>query len=353
MERRRSDENKIKITFVERKRWLDNVDSLQRNPRTAPWTVYAPYKNAYGSLYRAKRFPRHPMQHRDPMGTLKRVSTISNVSCIDTNVRKITLSHLKYLLNPLNDMMPDIKGIPDVGEHRSFEEIVLSTQAIQFGNRVEQAHNNVLNTVNGAIETFQKKSKAIVQDAIDSLNTLKEEGENVVEEARSKIEEILSKLDERINEITEGIVNEVDVTECKDTAQRIKDTGSKILSNVNHCVTERIDKAEEYVKNIHTSSQDFVKFLLEINEEATECTKDFSPKAPACLALIMMRVTTVIGTKMPSVIMEIGKLAYLVNTLFPSLARCSVVSTFNVFLNEVNASLSSFEACVNERVNAY
>lgn len=51
-------------------------------------------------------------------------TTTPTVSYIDTNGREVALSHLKYLLNPINDAMLDIKGIPDMGEHRSFEETV-------------------------------------------------------------------------------------------------------------------------------------------------------------------------------------------------------------------------------------
>lgn len=84
------------------------------------------------------------------------------------------------------------------------------------------------------------------------------------------------------------IVNEVDVTECKNMVQRIKEIGLTILVNAGHCVVDKIDQASGYIRNINTTSHEVVKSLLKINEEGTECTKNSRHllSSLACLNLV-------------------------------------------------------------------
>nr|XP_050867116.1 uncharacterized protein LOC127071641 [Vespula vulgaris] len=224
-----------------------------------------------------------------------------------------------------------------------------------FGNDIKRTHENLVKTIDTAIETFQEKVNPILRDVLDVANKMKQEGQDRMESLRSKMEDVLSNLDEDVNEIMKRIVNEVDVTECKNMVQRIKEIGLTILVNAGHCVVDKIDQASGYIRNINTTSHEVVKSLLKINEEGTECTKNSRHllSSLACLNLAMTRATIAISTKLPIAIVDVTKMASLVSTLFPSLALCSAASTVAVFSNEATVVVSSIEACVNERVSAY
>ncbi|KAF7381288.1 hypothetical protein HZH68_016163 [Vespula germanica] len=287
----------VEITFAERRRWLDNVDSLQRNPRTAT----------------------HPIKMRMAL-------------YIKRNGSHDTPCNTAILWERLRGVLPTT-----------------------FGNDINRTHENLVKTIDTAIETFQEKVNPILRDVLDLANKMKQEGQDRMESLRSKMEDVLSNLDDDVNEIMKRIVNEVDVTECKNMVQRIKEIGLTILVNAGHCVVDKIDQASGYIGNINTTSHEVVKSLLKINEEGTECTKNSRHllSSLACLNLAMTRATIAISTKIPIAIVDVTKMASLVSTLFPSLALCSAASTVAVFLNEANVVVSSIEACVNERASAY
>ncbi|XP_046837178.1 uncharacterized protein LOC124432328 [Vespa crabro] len=232
---------------------------------------------------------------------------------------------------------------------------VLPAQAGLFDNRINQAQENLVKIINGAIELFQKEENAIVQKALDYMNELKEQGEDLMIIIQKDVDDALSKVEERINELTKGISNEVDVSECKNMAEQIKDTGLTIVTDVTYCVNNKIYQASEYIENINEMSNNFTNSLLEMNEKGTECMKDmkFPIKTLNCLASVMTRTTITTSMNMPVVLADLMKITSSISMLPASLGLCSTTNTVRVSLNEVDAVLSSIEACVNEKISAF
>ncbi|XP_047368612.1 uncharacterized protein LOC124956605 isoform X2 [Vespa velutina] len=230
---------------------------------------------------------------------------------------------------------------------------VLPTQAGVFDNRINQAQDNLVKMINGAIELFQKEVNAIVEKALDYVNELKEQGEDLMIIIQKNVDDALTKVEERINELIKGISNEVDVSECKNMAEQIKDTGLTILTNASYCVTKKIDQATEYIQNINEMSNNFTNSLLEMNEKGTECMKDmkFPIRTLNCLASIMTRTTITTSMNMPVVIADLTKITSSISLVLSSFSVCSAFSTIDVLLN--NTVLPSMEACVNEKISAF
>ncbi|XP_035724866.1 uncharacterized protein LOC118442809 [Vespa mandarinia] len=232
---------------------------------------------------------------------------------------------------------------------------VLPTQAGLFDDRINQAQENIVKIINGAIELFQKEENAIVEKALDYVNELKEQGEDLMIIIQKNVDDALSKVEERINELTKGISNEVDVSECKNMVEQIKDTSLTILTNASYCVNNKIDKANDYIENINEMSNNFTNSLLEMNEKSTECMKDmkFPIRTLNCLASVMTRTTITTSMNMPVVIADLMKIVSSISMLLPSLNLCTTTSTIGVVLDQIDAVLSPMEACINEKISAF
>lgn len=81
-------------------------------------------------------------------------------------------------------------------------------------------------------------------------------------------------MEERINELTERIPNDVDVTECKNMAEGIKETGMMILENANSCVTQKIDRANMLIENIKALANNSTKACDDVIKKSIECTNN-------------------------------------------------------------------------------
>lgn len=58
-------------------------------------------------------------------------------------------------------------------------------------------------------------------------------------------------------------------------------------------------------------------------------------------------------TKTAQATVDITKLASYITTFLPSLALCSSIGTIATLTDNADAIVSSVEACINERLNAY
>lgn len=95
-------------------------------------------------------------------------------------------------------------------------------------------------------------------------------------------------MNQRIDELMKMMPNDVDVTECKNMAERITETGTMILANATFCVTEKIDQASRSIESINAITNDVIIMIRDMNEKSTECTKNsaFSLKMVGCMARV-------------------------------------------------------------------
>lgn len=80
--------------------------------------------------------------------------------------------------------------------HRYFIFQILPTT---FGNDINRTHENLVKTIDTAIETFQEKVNPILRDVLDVANKMKQEGQDRMESLRSKMEDVLSNVCMRLN----------------------------------------------------------------------------------------------------------------------------------------------------------
>ncbi|KAI4481351.1 hypothetical protein M0804_009471 [Polistes exclamans] len=238
--------------------------------------------------------------------------------------------------------------------------VVPSTQASlfsYFGNQLNEAQEKISKLINNGIQTIQQEVEKNVERALAIMNIMKQEGDNIVESIREQIDVAVADMERRINEITNGVDDNI-IDECKLVSKGVKEVkvlALSILANCSFCVTDKIDQARDYIENINVASQDAVDSLGKINNEAAECTKNVTNvestvKAMSCLGSASARATWAVTKEVPTVIINLNKIGFLVGTLAPSLSTCSALTSISLFIDEANNFVSSIDNCIHHKL---
>ncbi|KAI4500938.1 hypothetical protein M0802_004149 [Mischocyttarus mexicanus] len=228
-----------------------------------------------------------------------------------------------------------------------------------FGNQLHEAQEKITTVINGGIQTIQNEVDKNVQRSFEIVNKLKQDGEDIIEAIRKQADSIVDEMDKKINEITNGVDDNI-IDECKLFSKGIKDVKELVLAsiaNVSYCVTDKIDQGSEYIENMNEAAIEGVNSLIQINNEALECTKkvtniESTVKAVSCLGLASARATWAVTKEVPKVAINFGKLGAMVGTLPQSLSFCSAATTLSLIIDEANNYISSVDKCIHLKLSA-